>query len=76
MHAIKKLDAFTMNLSLNLEPVYSIILAIILFNENEAVGVSFYIGTGIILLTVMWHAYTKTSAAINKKLEEEKYNYD
>ncbi len=76
MHAIKKLDAFTMNLSLNLEPVYSIILAIILFNENEAVGYSFYVGTGIILLTVMWHAYSKTSAAIDKKLEEEKYNYD
>jgi len=76
MHAIKKLDAFTMNLSLNLEPVYSIILAIILFHENEAVGNSFYVGTGIILLTVMWHAYSKTSAAIDKKLEEEKYNYD
>jgi drug/metabolite transporter (DMT)-like permease len=76
MHAIKKLDAFTMNLSLNLEPVYSIILAIFLFHENEAVGNSFYVGTGIILLTVMWHAYSKTSAAIDKKLEEEKYNYD
>jgi drug/metabolite transporter (DMT)-like permease len=76
MHAIKKLDAFTMNLSLNLEPVYSIILAIFLFHENEAVGHSFYIGTGIILLTVMWHAYTKSAAAIDKKLEKEKYNYD
>jgi drug/metabolite transporter (DMT)-like permease len=76
MHAIKKLDAFTMNLSLNLEPVYSIILAIFLFHENETVGFSFYIGTGIILLTVMWHAYTKSVAAINKKLEKEKYNYE
>ena len=76
MHAIKKLDAFTMNLSLNLEPVYSIILAIILFHENETVGYSFYIGTGIILLTVMWHAYTKSVAAIDKKLEKEKYNYE
>jgi drug/metabolite transporter (DMT)-like permease len=76
MHAIKKLDAFTMNLSLNLEPVYSIILAIFLFHENEAVGYSFYIGTGIILLTVMWHAYTKSAAAIDKKLEKEKYNYE
>lgn len=76
MHAIKKLDAFTMNLSLNLEPVYSIILAIFLFHENEAVGYSFYIGTGIILLTVMWHAYTKSVAAIDKKLEKEKYNYE
>ena len=76
MHAIKKLDAFTMNLSLNLEPVYSIVLAIFLFHENETVGYSFYIGTGIILLTVMWHAYTKSAAAIDKKLEKEKYNYD
>ena len=76
MHSMKKLDAFTMNLSLNLEPLYSIILAIILFHEDKTLGFRFYVGTLIILLTVLWHGYTKMSGLIDKKLEEEKYKYD
>ncbi len=76
MHSIKKLDAFTMNLSLNLEPLYSIVLAIILFHEDKMLDYRFYLGTGIILLTVLWHAYSKVSNVIDKKLVEEKYKYD
>ncbi len=53
LQALKKVSAFTQNLSLNLEPVYGIILAFILFNENEKLNDSFYVGFGLILLSVI-----------------------
>ena len=57
MHALKEVSAFTMNLSVNLEPVYSIILAIILFNEDEMLNSGFYGGTAIIILSVFAHSF-------------------
>lgn len=59
LHALKKLDAFTMNLSVNLEPLYSIILAIVFFNEDEMLNTGFYIGSLIILGAVVAHGYFK-----------------
>ena len=44
LNALKKISAFTVNLSYNLEPVYSIILAFIIFQENRFLGRGFYIG--------------------------------
>ncbi len=52
LNALKVLSAFTANLTYNLEPVYSIILAFILFNENKFLGKGFYLGIGLILLAV------------------------
>ena len=49
----KRLSAFTVNLTVNLEPIYGIILAIIFFNEHEQLTVGFFIGTAIILLAVL-----------------------
>ncbi len=59
LHALKKLDAFTMNLSVNLEPLYSIVLAIILFHEDKMLNTGFYIGSFIILMAVVLHGYSK-----------------
>ncbi len=52
LNALKVLSAFTSNLTYNLEPVYSIILAFILFNENRFLGKGFYFGLMLILLAV------------------------
>ncbi len=52
LNALKVLSAFTANLTYNLEPVYSIILAFMLFNENKFLGKGFYMGFGLILLAV------------------------
>lgn len=54
-YALKKLDAFTVNLSVNLEPLYSILLAILLFHEQKMLNSGFYIGAGMIFLTVLLH---------------------
>jgi drug/metabolite transporter (DMT)-like permease len=53
LSALKHISAFTLNVTLNLEPVYGIILAFILFKEQKQLGGSFYIGITIITLSVM-----------------------
>ncbi len=52
LNALKKVSAFTANLTYNLEPVYGIILAFIFFNENENLHREFYFGVLLILLAV------------------------
>ncbi|MFI5219640.1 MAG: DMT family transporter [Bacteroidia bacterium] len=70
LKALKKVNAFTMNLSVNLEPVYSIILAIIIFNEDEYLNTGFFVGTLIIISAVIvhsWYAFNKSKQMIKKR---------
>lgn len=53
LSALKQISAFTLNVTLNLEPVYGIILAFILFKEQKQLGVSFYIGIALITSSVI-----------------------
>ena len=53
LNALKRISAFTLNVSLNLEPVYGIIIAIILFQEHKQMGMGFYIGMALIAISVM-----------------------
>lgn len=53
LQALRKVSAFTINLSLNLEPVYGIILAFIFFHENEKLNNSFYWGMSLIAVSVL-----------------------
>jgi drug/metabolite transporter (DMT)-like permease len=53
LQALKKVSAFTQNLSLNLEPVYGILMAFVLFHENRELKNSFYIGFALIALSVV-----------------------
>ncbi len=57
MMALKKISAFTLNLSVNLEPVYGITLAFLIFHENKFLGNGFYYGTAVLLLTVIIHTF-------------------
>lgn len=52
MNALKQLSAFTVNLSFNFEPLYSIIMAFIIFQENQFLGAKFYVGFSLIMLAV------------------------
>ena len=53
MNALKKISAFTVNLTYNLEPVYGILLAFAIYRENKQLGNSFYVGLIIIVLAVI-----------------------
>lgn len=52
LQVLQKLSAFTVMLSYNLEPVYSIILAMILFDEASELNISFYAGILVIIISV------------------------
>ncbi|WP_221392474.1 DMT family transporter [Dyadobacter sp. NIV53] len=51
--ALKNISAFTINLSFNLEPVYTIALAIFIYKENRELTAPFYIGLCLIILSVV-----------------------
>lgn len=50
---LKKIPAFTVNLSFNLEPIYAIILAFMFFDESKEVNSSFYIGLFFVMISVV-----------------------
>lgn len=53
LQALRKLNAFTVNLTYNLEPVYSIAFAALLFGEHREVGWSFWLGLALIIFSVL-----------------------
>ena len=53
IQVLKVVSAFTVNLTYNLEPVYSIILAMLFFHEARELNGAFYIGLGLIVLSVL-----------------------
>ncbi|CAH0997481.1 hypothetical protein EMA8858_03614 [Emticicia aquatica] len=59
MHLLKKISAFTLNLSINMEPIYGIIMAYFIFGEKEKMTSGFYIGGALILLSVVLHPFLK-----------------
>lgn len=66
LKALKHVTAFITSLSLNLEPVYGIILAWIIFNENEDVTTNFYLGAVIIILSVFMHPVLENPKVKNR----------
>ncbi len=56
---MKKISVFLIQLTLNLEPVYGIIMAVIIFGSEEKMGLNFYVGTLTILSAVLVYPYLK-----------------
>jgi drug/metabolite transporter (DMT)-like permease len=54
-NALKRLSAFTVNLTYNLEPVYGILLAFMIYQENKYLGKWFYYGFAIIAAALIIH---------------------
>lgn len=63
LQALRKLSAFTVNLAYNLEPVYSIAIAAVLFGELHEVNFSFWLGISLILISVMIQTYRTRRAS-------------
>jgi drug/metabolite transporter (DMT)-like permease len=68
--SLKVLSPFTVNLAINLEPVYGIALAFLLFKEYEMLGPGFYAGSVLILCSVagevLWKYYRQKRSLIRK----------
>lgn len=50
---LKTLSAYTIAIAINLEPVYSIILAYFIFGDSEKMNLGFYLGT-LFVLSIIW----------------------
>jgi drug/metabolite transporter (DMT)-like permease len=59
INVMKKLSPYTVMLTTNLEPVYGIFLAYFIIGGNEKMSISFYIGSIIILITVILNGIVK-----------------
>ena len=57
---MKFLSPYTVMLTINLEPIYGIVLAVLIFKDKERMSFEFYIGAFIILLTVLLNAIIKS----------------
>ena len=57
IRALKQLSAFTVNLALTLEPVYGILLAFLLYQENKLLSQWFYLGFALIAAAVVFHTW-------------------
>ena len=60
---MKYLTPYTVMLTINLEPIYGIILAVLIFGEKEKMSPQFYMGAAIIFITVVINGLLK-----NKKI--------
>ena len=61
IHVMKQISPFSVVLTYNLEPIYGIVLALVLFPETETMTPMFYVGAILIICTVLLNAvYKKT----------------
>jgi len=56
---MKYISPYSLIMAINMEPIYSIILALIIFGESEYMSTSFYIGSFVIIITVFLESYFK-----------------
>ncbi len=55
--ALRRLTTFSASLAVNMEPVYSIVLAILLLGEQRELSAAFYAGVTIIMAAVFSHPW-------------------
>lgn len=59
VHVMKVLSPFSVSLTINMEPIYGIILAFAIFGEEEKMSLGFYLGTLMILLALFTDVWLK-----------------
>ena len=67
---LQKIPAFTVNLTYNLEPVYSIILSMFIFSEYKELNLSFVVGIALIIISVV----LQTMSEVRKQKKKEAVN--
>ena len=63
IYLLKYLSAFTVNLAINFEPVYGIIMAAIFFKEYEKLSIWFFVGASVIVLVNLTHGWIGRSVS-------------
>jgi drug/metabolite transporter (DMT)-like permease len=60
VNILKTISSYTVVMALNLETVYGIILAFLLFTKTEKMDYKFYIGTALLILVIILNGYFKS----------------
>ena len=60
VHVMKWISPYTVMLTTNMEPIYGILLALLILGEKEYMSPTFYVGAIIILITVVLNGIIKT----------------
>ncbi|MDA9809366.1 DMT family transporter [Flavobacteriales bacterium] len=60
VYVMKFITAYTVNLSVNLEPIYAIIFALLVFKDSELMNINFYFGSLIVVGSILLNAFFKT----------------
>ena len=68
---MKYLSPYTVMLTINLEPIYAIILALFIFGDKEKMNPAFYLGAGIVLGVVLLNGIIKNKATIKQKIQKQ-----
>ena len=71
VQVMKYLTPYTVMLTINLEPVYAIILALIIFGEKEQMSTEFYYGAFIVLFVVLLNGVLKNTSLIKSKFSKK-----
>ena len=67
VHVMKWISPYTVMLTINMEPVYGIILALLILGDSENMSVEFYYGAAIILVTVIANGIIKNLTERKKR---------
>jgi len=59
IQVMKELSPFTVSMSINMEPIYAIIFALLIFKEDEYMSPLFYVGAVIVLSMIFLNGYLK-----------------
>ncbi|GAB3507797.1 DMT family transporter [Spirosoma knui] len=62
--SLKRIPAFTVNLSFNLEPIYAISMAFLFFGESKTVNASFYVGLLFVMSSVAFQSFISIRKAV------------
>lgn len=69
VEVMKQISPYTVTISVNLEPIYSIVLALIIWPETETMSFGFYMGAIIVIATIFLNALFKSKANAKKTLK-------
>ncbi len=71
VYVMKYLTPYTVMLTINLEPIYAIVLALIVFGEKEQMSAEFYYGAFIVLFVVVLNGILKNTSLIKNKFRKK-----
>tara|TARA_R110002049_G_C9158258_1_gene560792 strand:- start:1065 stop:1979 length:915 start_codon:yes stop_codon:yes gene_type:complete len=68
---MKYLSPYTVMLTINLEPIYAIILALLIFGDKEQMSNTFYLGAFIVLFVVLLNGIIKNRRTLKEKFQQK-----